>query len=323
MAAESTRDRYHRFVTDYNRGVARAELCTTYDIPTAQFDDFLAFLKRQGFHLAAPVTTRFARAHEIDFEIAGNDLQYVAVELDPGETVVAEAGAMLYLDPAVQMETIFGDGSAASAGVMGKIFGAGKRILTGESLFMTAFTNAGTGKQRVAFSAPFPGKILAMDLSTLGGELICQKEAFLCAAKGVAIDIAFQRKIGVGLFGGEGFILERLRGDGYAFVHAGGTVLERDLAGGETLRVDTGCLVAMQRQVDYDIQFVGGIKSALFGGEGLFFATLTGPGRVWLQSLPFSRLAGRIIAALPRGGGRRQGEGSLLGGVGDLLMGDR
>jgi len=323
MAADSTMDRYRRFVADYNRGVGRAELCATYDIPTAQFDDFLAFLKRQGFRLTPTVTTRFARAHEIDFEITGDDLQYVEVALDAGETVVAEAGAMLYIEPAIQMETIFGDGSAQSAGVMGKIFGAGKRILTGESLFMTAFTNTGSGQQRVAFSAPYPGKILAMDLAALGGELLCQKDAFLCAAKGVAIDIAFQRKFGAGLFGGEGFILERLRGDGYAFVHAGGTILERDLAAGETLRIDTGCLVAMQRQVDYDIQFVGGIKTALFGGEGLFFATLTGPGRVWLQSLPFSRLAGRILAALPRPGGGRQGEGSLLGTLGDVVMGNR
>jgi uncharacterized protein (TIGR00266 family) len=323
MAADTTMDRYRRFVDDYNRGVGRADLCATYDVRPAQLDDFLAFLKRQGFHLAPPVTTGFARAHEIDFAIGGDELQYVAVELDPGETVVAEAGAMLYIDPAIQMETIFGDGSARSAGVMDKIFGAGKRILTGESLFMTAFTNRGTGKQRVAFSAPYPGKILAMDLAALGGELVCQKDAFLCAAKGVAIDIAFQRKLGAGLFGGEGFILERLRGDGYAFVHAGGTVLERDLAAGETLRIDTGCLVAMQNRVDYDIQFVGGIKTALFGGEGLFFATLTGPGRIWLQSLPFSRLAGRILAALPRSGGNRQGEGSLLGALGDAVMGSR
>jgi uncharacterized protein (TIGR00266 family) len=323
MEPTETKERYRRFAEDYQRGVPRAELCTRYDIPTGQFDEFLAFLGRQGFRLSAPVTTAFARAHEIDFMIAGDDMQYVEVELDPGETAIAEAGAMLYIDPGIEMETIFGDGSSASQGVMAKIFGAGKRILTGESLFMTAFTNAGAGKQRAGFSAPYPGKILAMDLSTLGGELICQKEAFLCAAKGVSIGIAFQRRLGVGLFGGEGFILERLRGDGYAFVHAGGTVLERDLAPGETLRIDTGCLVAMQPQIAYDIQFVGGIKTALFGGEGLFFATLTGPGRVWLQSLPFSRLAGRILAALPRTGGNRTGEGSILGAIGDVVMGDR
>jgi uncharacterized protein (TIGR00266 family) len=323
MEPSPAKERYRRFVDDYKRGVARAELCARYDIPAAKFDEFLTFLRRQGFRLAPPAGTGFARAHEIDFAISGDDMQYVEVELDPGETAIAEAGAMLYIDPGIQMETLFGDGSQESEGVMAKLFGAGKRILTGESLFMTAFTNAGAGKQRVAFSAPYPGKILAMDLPTLGGELICQKEAFLCAAKGVSIGIAFQRRLGVGLFGGEGFILERLRGDGYAFIHAGGTVLERELAVGETLRIDTGCLVAMQPQIAYDIQFVAGIKTALFGGEGLFFTTLTGPGRVWLQSLPFSRLAGRILAALPRTGGSRKGEGSLLGTLGDAVMGDR
>jgi uncharacterized protein (TIGR00266 family) len=317
------KERYRRFVDDYQRGVERAELCARYDIPAAKFDEFVAFLRRQGFRLAPPIPTGFARAHEIDFAISGDDMQYVEVELDPRETAIAEAGAMLYIEPGIEMETIFGDGSRESEGVMARIFGAGKRILIGESLFMTAFTNGGARKQRVAFSAPYPGKILAMDLASLGGELICQKDAFLCAAKGVSIDIAFQRRLGAGLFGGEGFILERLRGDGYAFVHAGGTVLERELVPGETLRIDTGCLVAMQPRIAYDIQFVGGIKTALFGGEGLFFATLAGPGRVWLQSLPFSRLAGRILAALPSSGGSRKGEGSLLGTIGDAVMGDR
>jgi len=220
-----------------------------------------------------------------------------------------------------ELETIFGDGSSQSTGVMDKIFGAGKRILTGESLFMTAFTNRGNGKQRVAFAAPYPGKVLSMDLSDLGGELICQKEAFLCAARGVSVGIAFQKKLGVGLFGGEGFVLQRLNGDGYAFVHAGGTIVEKTLAAGESLRVDTGCLVAMTSTVRYDIQFVGGIKTAVFGGEGLFFAALRGPGRVWLQSLPFSRLADRIFAAAPQTGGKRVGEGSILGTIGDLMDG--
>jgi len=261
------------------------------------------------------------RAHEIDFEIFGDDMQFVEVELDPGETAIAEAGAMMYMDQGIRMETIFGDGSARSQGVMGKIFGAGKRVLTGESLFMTAFTNAGTGKERVAFSAPYPGKIVPLALAALGGEVLCQKQAFLCAAKGVSIGIAFQKRLGAGLFGGEGFILERLQGDGLAFAHAGGTIVERNLAPGETLRLDTGCLVALQAGVSYDIEFVGGIKSALFGGEGLFFATVTGPGRVWLQSLPFSRLADRIIASAPRAGGERTGEGSLLGTLGDIMGG--
>ena len=265
-------------------------------------------------------------AHEIDFTVEGNEMQYVEVELDPGESAVAEAGAMMYMTQGIAMETVFGDAShqQEQAGLMDKLLGAGKRLLTGESLFMTVFTNNAGGKQRVAFAAPYAGKILSMDLTEVGGELICQKDSFLCAAKGVSIGIAFQKKIGVGLFGGEGFIMQRLQGDGLTFLHAGGTVHLVDLQPGETLRVDTGCLVALQPTVDYDVQFVGGIKTALFGGEGLFFAQLRGPGRVWLQSLPLSRLADRIYKAAPQTGGRRQGEGSILdgiGGLGDLLDG--
>ena len=265
------------------------------------------------------------RAHEIDFKIIGEEMQFVEIELDPGESAVAEAGTMMYMTPGIQMETIFGDGSGqqAGSGFMGALMGAGKRLLTGESLFMTVFTNQAGGKHRVAFAAPFAGKILRMDLAELGGQLICQKDSFLCAARGVSIGIAFQRKIGVGLFGGEGFIMQKLEGDGLAFVHAGGTIHLVDLQAGETLRVDTGCLVALQPSVAYDIQFVGKVKTALFGGEGLFFATLTGPGRVWLQSLPLSRLADRIYKAAPSAGGKRQGEGSVLGGLGDLIGGDR
>jgi len=265
------------------------------------------------------------RAHDIDFKIVGVEMQFVEVELDPGESAVAEAGSMMYMMPGISMETIFGDGSQqpqGGSGLMGALLGAGKRLLTGESLFMTVFTNKGTGRQRVAFAAPYPGKILPMDLSTLGGELICQKDSFLCAARGVSIGIAFQKKIGVGIFGGEGFIMQRLQGDGLTFVHAGGMLHALELGAGETLRVDTGCIVALQPSVNYDIQFVGNVKTALFGGEGLFFATLTGPGKVWLQSLPFSRLANRIYAASAKGGGGRREEGSVLGGLGGLLDGD-
>jgi uncharacterized protein (TIGR00266 family) len=265
------------------------------------------------------------RAHDIDFQIVGNEMQFVEVELDPGEGAVAEAGAMMYMTQGIAMETIFGDGSRQrAAGVMDALLGAGKRLLTGESMFMTVFTNAGSGKQRVAFGAPYPGKIIPMDLKALGGTLICQKDSFLCAARGVSIGIAFQKKLGVGLFGGEGFIMEKLEGDGLCFVHAGGTIQAFDLAPGESMRVDTGCLVALQPSINYDIQFVGGIKTALFGGEGIFFATLQGPGRVWLQSLPFSRMADRIYAAAPQNKGWRQEEGSILdrvGGLGDLIDG--
>jgi uncharacterized protein (TIGR00266 family) len=265
------------------------------------------------------------RAHDIDFAIHGSEMQFVEVELDPGEAAVAEAGAMMYMTQGINMETIFGDGSQQqSKGVLDALLGAGKRILTGESLFMTVFTNQGPGKHRVAFGAPYPGKILPIDLRSLGGQLICQKDAFLCAARGVAISIAFQRKIGVGLFGGEGFIMQKLDGDGLCFVHAGGTVHAFDLGAGETMRVDTGCLVALQPSVSYDIQYVGKVKSALFGGEGIFFATLQGPGRVWLQSLPLSRMADRIYAAAPQTKGYRKEEGSVLdriGGLGDLIDG--
>jgi len=262
-------------------------------------------------------------AHEIDFKIYGEDLQFVEVELDPGESAVAEAGVMMYMTPGIEMNTIFGDGSSGSqsSGVLDKLLGAGKRLLTGESLFMTVFTNSGSGKQQVAFAAPYAGCIVAMDLSVLGGSLICQKDSFLCAARGVSIGIEFQRKIGVGLFGGEGFIMQRLEGDGLCFVHAGGTVHSVELFPGQSLRVDTGCLVALQTSVHYDIQYVGKIKTALFGGEGIFFANLTGPGKVWLQSLPLSRLADRIYKAIPSMGGRRKEEGSIFG-IGNLVGGD-
>lgn len=259
--------------------------------------------------------------HEIDYRIFGEEMQCVEVELDPQETVIAEAGAFMYKDQPIQMQTIFGDGSKDTGGIMGKIFSAGKRLLTGESLFMTAFTHGGTGKARVAFASPYPGKIIPMDLSEMGGKIICQKDAFLCAAKGVAVGIDFQKKLGTGLFGGEGFIMQKLEGDGLAFVHAGGHIMERTLAPGETLHIDTGCVVAYTKDIDFDIQMVGGIKNTLFGGEGFFFAVLRGPGKVWLQTLPISRLASRIYQYAPQTGGRRE-EGGLLGGLGNLLDGD-
>jgi uncharacterized protein (TIGR00266 family) len=249
-------------------------------------------------------------------------MQFVEVELDPMEAAVAEAGGMMYMEDGIEMETIFGDGSQQNSGFMTALMGAGKRLLIGESLFMTVFQNRGVGKKRVAFAAPYPGKIIPIHLAEIGGELIAQKDAFLCAAKGVSVGIAFQKRIGVGLFGGEGFIMERLQGDGWAFIHAGGTLYERTLAPGETLRVDTGCVVAYEPSVSFDIQFVGKIKSAIFGGEGLFFATLRGPGKIWLQSLPFSRMADRIIAAAPKAGGHAQEEGSVLGGLGRMLGGN-
>ena len=260
--------------------------------------------------------------HEIDYKVYGDDLQFVEVELDPMEAVVAEAGGMMYMDDGIEMETIFGDGSQQQSGFLGSLMSAGKRLITGESLFMTVFQNRGQGKKRVAFGAPYPGKIIPVHLAEIGGELIAQKDSFLCAAKGVSVGIAFNKKISVGFFGGEGFIMQRLTGDGWAFVHAGGTIVQKQLAPGETMRVDTGCIVAFQPSVQYDIQYVGKIKSALFGGEGLFFATLRGPGHVWLQSLPLSRLADRIIAASPRAGGGGREEGSLLGGLGRMLDGD-
>jgi uncharacterized protein (TIGR00266 family) len=264
-----------------------------------------------------------ATMHEIDYRIHGDDMQFVEVELDPNEAVVAEAGGMMYMEGGIQMETIFGDGSQqSSGGFMGALLGAGKRLITGESMFMTVFQNRGTGKRRMAFGAPYPGKIIPVHLKEIGGELLAQKDSFLCAAKGVSLGIAFTKRLGAGFFGGEGFILQRLQGDGLAFIHAGGAIYQRELAAGETLRVDTGCLVAFQPSVDYDIQYIGNIKSALFGGEGLFFATLRGPGHVWLQSLPLSRLAGRIVAAVPGLGRGGREEGSMLGGLGRLIDGD-
>ncbi|MCF8339492.1 MAG: TIGR00266 family protein [Chitinophagaceae bacterium] len=258
--------------------------------------------------------------HEIDYKIFGEEMQYVEIELDPQETAVAESGSFMFMDDGIQMQTIFGDGSQQqSGGIFGKLLNAGKRVLTGESLFMTAFTNTGYGKKKVSFASPYPGKIIALDLMQMDGKIICQKDSFLCAAKGVAIGINFQRKLGTGLFGGEGFIMQKLEGDGMAFMHAGGHVFERTLAPGELLKVDTGCVVAYTQQIEFDIQFVGGIKNTIFGGEGLFFATLRGPGKVWLQTLPISRLASRIMAY---GTYNRKEEGSILGGLGNLLDGD-
>ena len=263
-----------------------------------------------------------AAMHEIEYTIFGDDMQFVEVELDPNEATVAEAGGMMYMDDGIDMETIFGDGSPQQGGFMGALMGAGKRLLTGESLFMTVFLNRSSQKRKIAFGAPYPGKIIAIHLAEIGGEFIAQKDSFLAAAKGVSIGIAFQRKLGVGLFGGEGFIMQRLQGDGWVFVHAGGTLQERTLAAGELIRVDTGCIVGMQPSVNYEIEYVGKIKSAIFGGEGLFFATLRGPGRIWLQSLPLSRLANRIMAAAPRVGRGGREEGSVLGAIGGLLDGD-
>jgi uncharacterized protein (TIGR00266 family) len=261
-------------------------------------------------------------AHEIDYKIFGDDMQFVEIELDPEETVMAEPGAMMMMDSDIVMNTIFGDGSNQDSGILGKLFSAGKRVLTGENLFMTAFTNRGYGKKHVYFSAPFPGKIIPVDLTRFNGKIICQKDAFLCAAKGVSIGIEFTKRLGAGFFGGEGFILQKLEGDGMAFIHAGGTLYERRLEAGEVLNVDTGSLVAFTSNVDYDIEFVGGIKNAFFGGEGVFFARMQGPGTVWVQSLPFSRLADRIIASAPSAGGSRRGEGGILGALGDMLDGD-
>lgn len=258
--------------------------------------------------------------HEIDYQLYGEEMQFVEIELDPQETVVAESGSFMMMDADITMQTIFGDGSSQQGGLFGKLLSAGKRILTGESLFMTAFTNMGFDKKRVSFAAPYSGKIIPLDLSRLEGKVICQKDAFLCAAKGVTVGIEFQRKLGTGLFGGEGFIMQKLEGDGMAFVHAGGMVIEKTLGVGEIMRIDTGCLVAYTHNIDFDIEFVGGVRNTIFGGEGLFFATLRGPGKIWVQSLPISRLADRII----RYGGlnRRKEEGSPLGGLGNLLDGD-
>ena len=261
-------------------------------------------------------------AHEIDYEIYGEEMQYVEIELDPQEAVIAEAGGFMMMDEGIEMNTIFGDGSQQDSGVLGKLFSAGKRLITGESLFMTVFLNNLTGKRKVSFASPYPGKIIPIDLSEHGNRFICQKDAFLCAAKGVSVGIEFSRKLGRGFFGGEGFIMQKLEGDGLAFVHAGGTLAHKVLAPGEVMKVDTGCIVGSSQNIDYNIEFVGGIKNTLFGGEGLFFATLKGPGTVFIQSLPFSRLASRVFAAVPHAGGSRKGEGSILGGLGNILDGD-
>jgi len=261
-------------------------------------------------------------AHEIDYEIHGSEMQFVEIALDPGEACIAEAGAFFYMDPEIEMETIFGDGTSSGGGVMGKLLSAGKRVLTGESLFLTVFTNKGSGLRNVAFAAPYPGKIVAFDLAAMGGQMLCQKDAFLCAARGISVGVALNKRLGAGLFGGEGFILQKLEGQGKAFVHACGTIHERELAAGETLRVDTGCLVAFEPRIQYDIQMVRGVKTFLFGGEGLFYATVTGPGKVWMQTLPFARLASRVLQASGIAGLGRKGEGSVLGGLGNLLDGD-
>lgn len=290
-------------------------------------NDFAAGTTEIG---SAPVSLRGGQSHdgrqrtadEIDYEIFGHEAQYVEITLDPGEQTIAEAGALMYMTAGVEMQTVLGDPSKQDKGLFGKALSAGKRVLTGESLFMTTFSNRTQQQAKVAFGSPYPGRMIPLHLDQLGGEIICQKDAFLCGARGIVVDIAFQKKIGAGLFGGEGFIMQRLQGDGIAIVHAGGTMMYRELSPGETLRVDTGCLMAMGPTVKYDIQFVGGLKNAFFGGEGLFLATVVGPGPVWLQSLPFSRLAGRIASATPGVGGSSKGEGSLLGGLGEMLMGD-
>jgi uncharacterized protein (TIGR00266 family) len=257
-------------------------------------------------------------AHDIDFKIMGEEMQAVEIELDPQETVIAEAGSMLCMSPDIQMQTIFGDGTGAEQGFMGKVWGAGKRVLTGESLFMTTYTHAGVGKAQVTFAAPYPGKIVPLKLSEHGGKVICQKDSFLCAAKGVSVGIEFQKKIGAGLFGGEGFIMQKLEGDGLAFMHAGGYIIEKTLAPGEKMRVDTGCMVGFESTVNYDIEYIGSIKTAVFGGEGLFMATLTGAGKIWIQSLPFSRLAGKVLSL----SARSTDSGSVLGGIGGMVMGE-
>ena len=263
------------------------------------------------------------QAHEIDYHIYGEEMQYVEIELDPQEIVIAEAGSFMMMDNNIQMETIFGDGSEQQTGIFGKLLNAGKRVLTGESLFMTAFINQNNTKSKVSFASPYPGKIIPIDLTQFGGKFICQKDSFLCAAKGVSVGIEFSQKLGRGLFGGEGFIMQKIEGDGMAFVHTGGTLAKKELASGEVLKVDTGCIVGFTKEVDYDIEFIGGIKNSIFGGEGLFYATLRGPGTVYIQSLPFSRLADRIIASAPKSGGSSRDEGSLLGGLASLLDGDR
>jgi uncharacterized protein (TIGR00266 family) len=288
-------------------------------LPISQVGEFQQQLSTQN----APPPVSTVSSDEIDFKIHGSEMQFVEIELDPGESAVAEAGAMMYKDTSISLDTVFGDGSHNdnAGGFMDKLLGAGKRLITGESMFTTVFTHQGQGKAHVAFGAPFPGNIIPITLPNVEGMLICQKDSFLCAAKGVSIGIHFQKKILTGLFGGEGFVMQKLEGDGMVFIHAGGTVIERELQAGETLHIDTGCIVAMTKTVGFDVQQVGGIKSSLFGGEGLFFANVTGPGKIWMQSLPFSRLAGRMLASAPQNGGS-QGEGSILGGLGDLIDGD-
>jgi uncharacterized protein (TIGR00266 family) len=273
--------------------------------------------------MPAGMTTGMSAGFGMNYEVVGHEMQFVEIGLDPNQTIIAEAGSMLYMTQGVQLDTQMGDGSRADQGIMGKLFEAGKRVITGATLFLTTFTSRSGSREYVAFSAPFPGKIVPMNLTDLGGSVLCERHSFLCASLGTRINVEFTKRIGAGFFGGEGFILQRLSGNGIAFIHAGGTVVPKDLRPGETLRVDTGCLVAFQPSVTYDVQYVGSIKTAIFGGEGLFFVTLTGPGRVWLQSLPFSRLADRILAAAPRAGGSRRETGSILGGIGDLIGGDQ
>lgn len=261
-------------------------------------------------------------AHEIDYQIFGEELQFVEIELDPSETVIAEPGSFLMMDEDIEMKTIFGDGSSEDQGMWSKLLGAGKRVLTGEKLFMTTFTHQGIGKAKISFAAPFPGKIIPIDLTNYNKKIICQKDSFLCAAKGTSVGIEFSKKLGRGFFGGEGFVMQKIEGDGMAFMHAGGYIVKKELSAGEHLRVDTGCLVAFTQNVDYDITFVGGVKNTIFGGEGMFFASLIGPGSVWVQTLPISRLADRIITHSKGYFGKGGGEGSILGGLGDLLDGD-
>ena len=261
-------------------------------------------------------------AHEIDYHIIGEEMQAIEILLDPSETVVAEAGSMMMMDEGIKMDTIFGDGSNRDQSIFDSVFSAGKRFLTGEGLFMTTYTNMGSGVKKALFASPYPGKIIPLDLSKEGGKVICQKDAFLCAAKGVSVSLEFRRKLGTGFFGGEGFIMQKLEGDGKAFLHAGGTIIERELAAGEVLKIDTGCLVGFTQNIHYDIEFIGGLRNTFFGGEGVFLAKLTGPGKVYIQSLPFSRLADRVISSAPSLGGKRRGEGSILGEIGNILDGD-
>jgi len=319
--------KYQQVVDDYNNGMEPARICDKYRLANDRFDDFLEFLKKKGFAIGVPESQ--PSADGINFQVLGNDMQYVELDLKPGMAVIAEAGVLMYLESGIEMETTLGEGSARGEGVLGAALVAGKRALTGASLFLTAFTNQVAINRKIAFAAPYPGKIVPLDLGQLGGEMICHKEAFLCAARGVDIDIYLQKKISVGFFGGEGFIMQRLQGHGLVFIHAGGTLMSRDLQRGETLKVDAGCLVAFQPGVRFDIEYVGGIKNAMFGGAGAFFATVTGPGKVWLQSMPFSRLVAHINARLPHTAEGSRGPGnslpipetSILGGIGGMLGG--